>query len=142
MTEQPKEYITTGDEIDEIEKRFNDLIEKGTIPWEEDCLNTLDNIRSHPVSIPPEGAAPAHSPDAHVPGGGIMTPTNYPVPSNGSLICTFADCHNCKDCIPLGKRGKNDRVCTEGYETIEGCCDQRRKLGKCPRGFQSWPKNP
>ena len=51
MTEQPKEYIITGDEIDEIEKRFNDLIEKGTIPREEDCSNTLDNIRSHPVSI-------------------------------------------------------------------------------------------
>ena len=62
MTEQPKEYIITGDEIDEIEKRFNDLIEKGTIPREEDCSNTLDNIRSHPVSTPPEGAAPEQMP--------------------------------------------------------------------------------
>ena len=67
MTEQPKEYIITGDEIDEIEKRFNDLIEKGTIPWEEDCLNTLDNIRSHPVSIPPEGAAPEPDYSRHNP---------------------------------------------------------------------------
>ena len=94
MTEQPKEYITTGDEIDEIEKRFNDLIEKGTIPWEEDCLNTLDNIRSHPVSIPPEGAAPDYE---HC--GNMSSDGEHDCNYRGGH-CNFAHTRHCKDFIP------------------------------------------
>ena len=94
MTEQPKEYIITGDEIDEIEKRFNDLIEKGTIPWEEDCLNTLDNIRSHPVSIPPEGAAPDYE---HC--GNMSSDGEHDCNYRGGH-CNFAHTRHCKDFIP------------------------------------------
>jgi hypothetical protein len=87
---------------------------------------------------------PAYSPDAQVPGGGIMTPSdNYPKPSNGSLICTRFDCPDGKfDCPVFGMDyttdicfdmtvdGKNAHdcreLCTTGYQGLF-----------CPRGFQS-----
>ena len=82
-------------------------------------------------NIPPEGAAPAHSPDAHVPGRGRMTPTdNYPTPSNGSLICTFSDC-------PIRYPALTMQPPCHWCGLSGKFCHEQRKDNNCPRGFQS-----
>ncbi len=84
----------------------------------------------------------------------------YPKPSNGSLICTFADCPDRKEDIqfwrqessifinagycPLGARVNDYSECLNensinGRDDNSGClykyCEVAVRCGVCPRGF-------
>jgi hypothetical protein len=67
MTEQSKEYIIT----EELLSGFEQLAGKLPFPWGQMELSRIQElVRSHPVSTPPEGAAPEpvqieHSPCLH-----------------------------------------------------------------------------
>lgn len=60
-----QQYIVNKEELDKIERRFNVLINNQVIPWEEDYLNIIDDIRSRPIRninelIRDFGASEAH----------------------------------------------------------------------------------
>jgi hypothetical protein len=73
-----------------------------------------------------------------------MTPEQYPVPSNGSLICTFADCPDRRDdsyiegpgefyCMIWGDHSKSKKGRNIGATFS---CNHNCKNGICPKGFR------
>jgi hypothetical protein len=76
--------------------------------------------------------------------GVVKNMTNkHPVPSNGSLICTFADCPDREKKFiiePYCQHG-TDKGWVESEEgDVEKAflhpCEWKRIVGDCPRGFQ------
>ena len=41
-------------------------------------------------------------------------------------------CHNCDNCIPIGKRGKRNGIHDGRFDTKEKCCETRRRETGCP----------
>jgi hypothetical protein len=73
----------------------------------------------------------------------------YPIPSNGSLICTFADCPerkekilhltNCSNSRKVFFKGTEDQsICAiaKEYGHCSDRCVYLIAIGRCPRGFQ------
>jgi len=101
MTEQPKEYIITEDQLNEHRKLAYDVgcegahFERHYEQIAEDALSRLENeIRSRPVSIPPEGAAPDYE---HC--GNMSSDGEHDCNYRGGH-CNFAHTRHCKDFIP------------------------------------------